>query len=144
EEVIAVEPWSEAEVLSLAAGLERSSEHPLAKAIVEGTAARNITPREIGAFQSLTGLGVMGKDGARIVALGNRELMGQVGADLRSVENDVNSLLGTGRTVMLLAVDRTLAGAIAVGDPIKESTPEALRALKAERLRIVMLTGDAH
>jgi P-type Cu+ transporter len=150
ERVVTVKPWTEAEVLALAAGLERSSEHPLAKAIVAGVTARNIAPRDIHDFQSLTGLGVTGRDGSRVVALGNqalmdqaRVLMDQAGAELPGIDTEIAALLNTGRTVMFLAVDGALAGAIAVGDPIKQSTPEALQALRAEGLRIVMLTGDA-
>jgi len=167
DRVIALGAWSEAEVLALAAGLERSSEHPLARAVVDGAAARGITPRNVTDFQSLTGLGVTGRvshsdgrdlgtgsprnddraTGDRHLALGNRALMHQVGADTGApitLHPDIDTLLNTGRTVMFLAIDNTLAGAIAVGDPIKETTPEALRALKAEGLKIIMLTGDAH
>jgi Cu+-exporting ATPase len=143
ERVIAVEPWSETEILSLAAGLERSSEHPLARAVVSGALARNIAPRDIANFQSHTGFGVRGTAGSRAIALGNRALMGEVGARVAALDTEVVPLLNTGRTVMFIAVDGTLAGAIAVGDPIKKNTPEALQALKAARLRIVMLTGDA-
>ncbi|MDB6161279.1 MAG: atp7 [Gammaproteobacteria bacterium] len=143
ERVIPVEPWSEVEILSLAAGLERSSEHPLAEAVVAGALQRNIAPRDIANFQSLTGFGVQGTDGSRVIVLGNRALMEKVGAQIAALESEVGALLNTGRTVMYLAVDGALAGAIAVGDPIKKSTPEALQALKAEGLRIVMLTGDA-
>jgi Cu+-exporting ATPase len=143
ERVIPVEPWSEVEILSLAAGLERSSEHPLAGAVVAGALQRNIAPRDIANFQSLTGFGVQGTDGSRVIVLGNRALMEKVGAQIAALESEVGALLNTGRTVMYLAVDGALAGAIAVGDPIKKSTPEALQALKAEGLRIVMLTGDA-
>jgi Cu+-exporting ATPase len=143
ERVIPVEPWSEVEILSLAAGLERSSEHPLAGAVVAGALQRNIAPRDIANFQSLTGFGVQGTDGSRVIVLGNRALLEKVGAQIAGLESEVGALLNTGRTVMYLAVDGALAGAIAVGDPIRKSTPEALQALKAEGLRIVMLTGDA-
>jgi len=143
ERVITVAPWSEVEILSLAAGLERASEHPLARAIVAGALARNIAPRNITNFQSQTGFGVRGTDGTRVVVLGNRALMEEVGAQVTAPESEVGALLNTGRTVMYIAIDGKLAGAIAVGDPIKKSTPEALRALRAEGLRIVMLTGDA-
>jgi Cu+-exporting ATPase len=143
ERVIPVEPWSEVEILSLAAGLERSSEHPLAGAVVAGALQRNVAPRDIANFQSLTGFGVQGTHGSRVIVLGNRALMEKVGAQIAALESEVGALLNTGRTAMYLAVDGALAGAIAVGDPIKKSTPEALQALKAEGLRIVMLTGDA-
>jgi Cu+-exporting ATPase len=143
ERVITVAPWSEVEILSLAAGLERSSEHPLARAIVAGALERNIAPRDLANFQSLTGFGVKGIDGNRVIVLGNRALMEEVGAQTAALDSEVGALLNTGRTVMYLAVDGALVGAIAVGDPIKKSTPEALQALKAEGLRIVMLTGDS-
>jgi len=143
DRTLAVPPWSEAELLALAAGLERPSEHPLARAIVEGAAARGIDPRPIVNFQSVTGRGVTGRDGARSIALGNRALMRDVGAVPDALDAEVRDLLASGRTVMFLAVDGALAGAIAVGDAIKESTPAALQALRADGLRIVMLTGDA-
>ena len=142
-QVIAVKPWSEAEVLSLAAGLERPSEHPLARAIVEGAHARGITPANVGEFRSLPGQGVIGSAGQLAVALGNYALMEQVGASAKALEHEVNSLRNCGLSVMFLAVDGDLAGTIAVGDTIKESTPAALEALKSDGLRIVMLTGDA-
>jgi Cu+-exporting ATPase len=143
EQVVTVQPWNELEILSLAAGLERSSEHPLARAVLAGALARNIEPRDIANFQSLTGLGVRGTDANRDVVLGNRALMDQVGAQVGTLETDLSALRNTGRTVMYLAVDGAFAGAIAVGDPIKKSTPQALQDLKAQGLRIVMLTGDA-
>jgi Cu+-exporting ATPase len=143
DQVIAVNPFTEAEALSLAAALERSSEHPLARAIVEGALARGTTPAEVTDFQTLPGQGVKGSAGNRAIALGNRALMEQVGASVEGVADSVNTLRSRGRSVMFLAVDATLAGAIAVGDLIKDSTPAALHALKSDGLRIVMLTGDA-
>ncbi|HEV7442304.1 MAG TPA: heavy metal translocating P-type ATPase, partial [Steroidobacteraceae bacterium] len=104
ERVIPVEPWSEVEILSLAAGLERSSEHPLAGAVVAGALQRNIAPRDIANFQSLTGFGVQGTDGSRVIVLGNRALMEKVGAQIAALESEVGALLNTGRTVMYLAV----------------------------------------
>jgi len=143
DRVLAVPPWTEQELLSLAAGLEVSSEHPLARAIVTGAAERGVTPRSITNFESLTGRGVKGTDGTRVIALGNRALMQEVGAQTERIESEVNALRNAGRTVMFVSVDGTLAGALAVGDPIKETTPSALQALRADGLRIVMLTGDA-
>jgi len=141
--VLAVAPWSEQEVLSLAAGLERSSEHPLARAIVDGAAVRGASLAQVADFQSVTGRGVTGRQGARTIALGNLALMRDVGAAVGVVQNEVDASTRTGGTVMFLAVDGVLAGAIAVGDPIKDGTAAALTALKGEGLRIVMLTGDA-
>jgi Cu+-exporting ATPase len=143
DRVLAVAPWSEQALLSLAAGLERSSEHPLARAIVEGAAARGASAVEIADFQSMTGRGVHGRQGTRMIALGNAALMQDIGAVVDPIQTEVEALRRTGRTVMFLAVDGTLAGAIAVGDPIKDSAPGALAALRDQGMRIVMLTGDA-
>jgi Cu+-exporting ATPase len=143
ERAIVVGAWKEHELLALAAGLERSSEHPLARAIVDGAASSGITPAAVGDFQSLTGRGVTGTHKSRKVALGNAALMTDVGATIEPIQKEVEELRRSGRTVMFLAADETLAGAIAVGDPIKETTPAALEALRADGLRIVMLTGDA-
>ena len=143
DRTVAVGAWKEHELLALAAGLERSSEHPLARAIVEGAASRGIVPADVSDFQSVTGRGVTGRSPERKIALGNAALMKDVGASVEPIASDVEALRKSGRTVMFLAVDGTLAGAIAVGDPIKESTPAALEALRADGLRIVMLTGDA-
>jgi Cu+-exporting ATPase len=143
DRVISIEPWKESELLALGAGLERSSEHPLARAIVDGAKARSIAPLDIAEFQSITGRGVTGSFQGRKVALGNLALMNDVGARVDALQKEVETLRGSGRTVMFLAVEGVLAGAIAVGDPIKDSTPAALQALRADGLRIVMLTGDA-
>jgi P-type Cu+ transporter len=143
DRTLALSPWKEDELLVLAAGLERSSEHPLARAIVDGAKARGLAPSEVSDFQSITGRGVTGTHNARKLALGNVALMKDVGASVESIQRDVDALRSAGRTVMFLAVDGVLAGAIAVGDPIKETTPRALEALRADGLRVVMLTGDA-
>jgi Cu+-exporting ATPase len=133
----------EEELLGIAAAMEKPSEHPLARAIVEGATARGIAAVEVTDFQSITGRGVRGRYGAQSVALGNAALMNDVGATVDALRTEVDALRSDGRTVMFLAIDGTLAAAIAVGDSIKESTPEALEALRADGLRIVMLTGDA-
>jgi Cu+-exporting ATPase len=142
-EVIAVEPWEQDELLAIAAALEKSSEHPLARAIVDGATARNLAAAAVTNFQSVTGRGVTGRYGDRAVALGNVALMKDVGASLDALHGRAETLRATGRTVMFVAIDGQLAGAIAVGDPIKETTPQALKDLRADGLRIVMLTGDA-
>ena len=141
--VIVSGSWKEDELLAIAAALEKSSEHPLARAIVDGATTRNIAAVEVSDFQSATGRGVTGRYGTRSVALGNAALMKDVGASTDALRSEVEAMRSTGRTVMFLAVDGTLAAAIAVGDPIKDSTPKALDALRADGLRIVMLTGDA-
>lgn len=142
-EVLTADGWNESDILAIASALEKSSEHPLAKAIVDGAAARKIGPAIIENFQSVTGRGVTGTQAGRKIALGNPALMKDVGASIDSIQARVDELRRTGRTVMFFAVDGILAGAIAVGDPIKETTPTALQALRADGLRIVMLTGDA-
>ncbi|HET9863564.1 MAG TPA: copper-translocating P-type ATPase [Steroidobacteraceae bacterium] len=142
-EVLAAANWTDADILSLAAALEKSSEHPLARAIVAGAASRGVTASSAEDFQSVTGRGVTGVVAGRRVALGNPALMNDVGASVDSLNDAVEALRATGKTVMYLAVDGALAGAIAVGDPIKETTPQALRDLRDDGLRIVMLTGDA-
>jgi P-type Cu+ transporter len=141
--VIVAGSRKEEELLGIAAALEKSSEHPLARAIVEGATARGIAAVEVADFQSVTGRGVRGRYGAQSVALGNKALMNDVGASVDALRTEVDALRSAGRTVMFLAIDGTLAAAIAVGDSIKESTPKALEALRADGLRIVMLTGDA-
>jgi Cu+-exporting ATPase len=143
DRVLVVSPREEAEVLAIAAGLERSSEHPLARAIIEGAKTRGIAPADVRQFESVTGRGVVGSYGERKVALGNLALMRDIGASIDPLQRDVEALRNAGRTVMFLAIDGALAGAIAVGDSIKDSTPAALEALRADGLRIVMLTGDA-
>ncbi len=143
EKVIALQPWSESGLLELAAGLERSSEHPIARAIVEGSVARGIQPKEIAGFASFTGLGVKGQAGGHDIALGNTALMQQVGASGNALAHEVEDLRKNGSTVLFVAVDGAMAGAIAVGDRIKDSTRAALDALRQDGLRIVMLTGDA-
>jgi Cu+-exporting ATPase len=140
--VIVTGARKEEELLGIAAALEKSSEHPLARAIVEGATARTAAV-EVTDFQSVTGRGVRGRYGAQSVALGNAALMSDVGASVDELRTEVDALRSAGRTVMFLAIDGALAAAIAVGDSIKESTPKALEALRADGLRIVMLTGDA-
>jgi Cu+-exporting ATPase len=142
-EVLAAAGWKDTDVLAVAAALEKSSEHPLARAIVTGTAARNIPTADVSDFHSVTGLGVTGVHAGRRVALGNAALMQKAGASPQELQAQVDTLRATGRTVMFLAVDGAFAGAIAVGDAIKATTASALDALRADGLRIVMLTGDA-
>jgi Cu+-exporting ATPase len=139
--VIPVAPWTEREILALAASLERSSEHPLAHAIVKSAAT--LVLGEAREFTALTGLGVTGIVGDRAIALGNDALMRQIGANTAAVESEVSRSRDNGLTVMFVAVDGALAGAIPIGDPIKESTPRALEQLRADGLQIIMLTGDA-
>ena len=134
---------AEDEVLALAAGLERASEHPIARAIVEGAATRGVTAADVSDFESVTGRGVKGMYQGKPVVLGNEALMKDAGVtSLDSRQQAVEELRREGRTVMFISVGGQLAGAIAIGDPIKETTPAALEALRKDGLRIVMLTGD--
>jgi Cu+-exporting ATPase len=122
--------------------LDRTSEHPLARAIVTGAEERHARAATVTAFQSVTGQGVRGQSEGRALALGNAALMTAVGANIGNVSKETDALRREGRTVVFLSVDGQLAGAIGVGDSIKETTPNALQQLKAEGLRLVMLTGD--
>ena len=133
----------EATLLQLAASLERASEHPLAAAIVAGAAERTLTLGEVTGFASTTGKGVSGSIGGKQVALGNRAMMEAAGVDPTPLVDRAEALRSDGQTVMFVAVDRALAGLVGVADPIKETTAEAIRALRAEGLRIVMMTGDS-
>jgi Cu+-exporting ATPase len=133
---------NEADLLRVAAGLERASEHPLAAAIVRATEARGIRPAQADSFESRTGSGVIGRVEGRAVALGNRALLEEVGVDPAALEGRAEELRAEGATVLFAAVDGRLAGLLAVQDPIRESTPAALQALRQEGLRPVMVTGD--
>jgi len=139
-EAIGVE---EGELLKLAATLERASEHPLAAAIVSGASARGVALATAAGFESVTGQGVRGTVDGRQVVLGNHKLLEASGVDAAGLLARADELRADGQTVMLVAVDGRAAGLLGVADPLKPSTPEALRALRAEGLRIVMLTGDS-
>lgn len=143
--LVAVEPadgQDEAEVLGLAAALERGSEHPLADAIVEGAEQRGVALRSASDFEAVTGKGVTGKVDGRSVALGNRAMMEALGIDAGALANRADTRRDKGETVMFIAVDGSLAGLVSVADPVKETTPGALRALHALGFRIIMATGD--
>jgi Cu+-exporting ATPase len=140
--VVPLTDISEAELLGLAASVERGSEHPLAEAIVTGARERGLELVEGREFNSITGKGVVGKVNGRSVALGNAKLFEHLGMDARAAVERADTMRKEGETVMLVAVDGRLAGLIGVADPIKESTPQAIRALHEDGIRIVMLTGD--
>ena len=140
--VIAVPGFREDEVLAFAAGLEQSSEHPLAAAVMAGAEERGVRPSRVEKFQSVTGQGVTGIVEGHRVVLGNVRLLAADGLELGPLAARAKALREEGQTVVFLAVDGTLAGLIGVADSIKESTPEAIRLLRAEGLRVVMLTGD--
>jgi len=135
--------FAEGELLTLAASLERGSEHPLAAAIVRGAQARGAALTQVTQFASETGKGVRGQVSGRSVALGNAALLGDMGVSLGVLGERAEALRVAGQTVMFVVVDGALAGLVSVADPIKESTPEAIAALHADGLRIVMMTGDS-
>jgi len=143
QDIVALGELDQRSLLGVAAGLERSSEHPLAAAIVEGAAARNLAPEAVSGFASLTGRGVTGRWRGKHVALGNARLMQEMGAQAEAVRWRADNLRAEGKSVMFMALDGDLVGVLALADPVKESTPEALEQLHAEGLEIIMLTGDS-
>ena len=133
---------SESELLQLVASLERSSEHPLAAAIVKGAEVKKLTLTDVQGFSSITGKGVKGTISGKQIAVGNAELFGELGIEPTPLLAQADSLRKEGQTVMLIAADGRPAGLVSVSDPIKESTPEAIRELKEAGLRVIMVTGD--
>ncbi len=143
--VVAVAPsagYSESEVLRLAASVERASEHPLADAIVNEAKARGIQTSEVQDFDSPVGKGALGTVEGKKVLLGNAAFMRSQGVDTSATEDEAERQRGEGATVINMAVDGKLAGILAIADPVKQSTPEALRDLAAEGVKVIMLTGD--
>ncbi len=140
--IIPAAGFSKSEILPLAASLERSSEHPLAAAIVTAAQDRGASTQEPTDFASVTGKGVTGKIGGRVVALGNAKLMTDLGVTLGDVKHKADELRGDGATALFLAIDRKPGGVIAIADPIKATTRAALDTLRSYGIRIVMLTGD--
>ncbi len=141
--LLSVSDFSETELLKLAASLERSSEHPLAQAIVQGAMDKKIELASVQNFESITGKGVRGEVDQKKVALGNKKLMDDLQVDTTPLLNQVETLRTEGQTVMFVSLANKLAGIIGVADPIKESTAEAIQALHKEGIRIIMLTGDS-
>lgn len=141
--VIALPGQSESELLRLAASLERGSEHPLAAAIVAGAQAKGLILSVVTEFRSLTGKGVIGSVDGRAVTLGNRALFAEHTIDLGTLSSQAEELRRDGQTVMFVALDGHPVGLLGVADPVKGSTDEAVRMLRAEGIRIVMLTGDS-
>jgi len=132
----------ESELLRLAAALERGSEHPLAEAIVAGAEARGIELPKTQDFEAITGKGVTGRVDGQSVALGNAKLLDLLGVPARAATAEADARRDQGETVMFVVIEGKLAGLVSVADPVKETTPEALKALHREGLRIVMVTGD--
>ncbi len=141
-DTVALGEVSEADILSLAAALERGSEHPLAEAIVEGAEAQGAVRQEAANFEAVTGKGVHGTVGGRAVALGNTAMMQDMGLETTQAEAKADALRAEGKTAMFVAVDGALSGIVAVADPIKESTAQAIKELHAQGLRVIMATGD--
>ncbi|MFI5167866.1 MAG: heavy metal translocating P-type ATPase [Thermoanaerobaculales bacterium] len=133
---------SEADLLAVAASLERASEHPLAAAILAAAAERGVATEEVGAFRSIPGQGVVGSVRGHEAALGNERLMAERRVSLGGLSGEAARLAEQGQTVVFAARDGRAIGLVAVSDPIKPSTPDAIRALHAAGVRIVMLTGD--
>ncbi len=142
--VRALAPNREDDILALAAALERGSEHPLAAAIMRGAEQRELTLPAAGDFRSVTGQGVAGTVDGKALLLGNAPLMQEHAVDLNALREEAEALRRDGHTVVFLAVAGRAAGLLAVADPIKATTPEAIRILTDEGVRIVMLTGDSH
>ena len=134
--------WTKAELLRLAAALERGSEHPLAEAIVRGAEARGLSLPQAEDFEAVTGMGVQGTVEGRAVALGNARMLEGLGLDATGAAAEADARRDQGETVMFVVIDGAPAGLVAVADPIKETTAEALTELHRVGLRIVMATGD--
>ncbi len=134
--------FQEDELLRLAASVERSSEHPLADAIVRAAKEKNLTLNDVEEFDSPTGKGVTGKIEGKTVLLGNAPFLKSLGIETQSLEPQAEKLRGDGATVINIAVDGKAAGLFAIADPVKQSTPDALKALIAEGIKVIMLTGD--
>jgi Cu+-exporting ATPase len=134
--------WTEAEVLRLAASVERASEHPLALAIVRAAEDQGVATAPVAEFDSPTGKGALGMVEGKRIALGNVRFLAEQGVDVASLAARADALRADGATAIFLGVDGEPAAIFAIADPVKSSTPEALAALKADGIRVVMLTGD--
>jgi Cu+-exporting ATPase len=141
--VKALPGWEDSDLLRLAASLERGSEHPLATAIVAAAQEKGLALSEVKDFRSVTGEGVTGSVEGQAVALGNAEFFARLSIELGDLREQAETLRREGQTVVFVAVHRRLCGLLAVADPIKWSTPDAMRMLHEDGMRIVMLTGDS-
>jgi len=130
------------EILRLAASVERASEHPLADAIVRAAKERGLTLGAVDAFDSPTGKGASGKVDGKSLVIGNPVYLESIGIEVGSLHREAERLRADGATVVNIAIDGTLAGLLAIADPVKASTPAALKALAAEGIKVIMLTGD--
>jgi Cu+-exporting ATPase len=134
--------YTDTGVLRLAASVERASEHPLAVAIVRAADERGIATAQVSDFDSPTGKGAVGKVEGKRIALGNAKFLSELGVDVSELATPAEELRKEGATAIFMSVDGAVAGAFGIADPIKTTTPEALRGLKADGIRVVMLTGD--
>ena len=141
-DVVTAKGFAEDELLALAAALEKGSEHPLAEAIVEGAKERSVKLPDASDFEAVTGKGVKGMVAGKHVALGNAAMLDDIKVDAASLSGKADTLRAEGKTAMFVAVDGKLAGIVAVADPIKQTTAEAIRALHESGLKIIMATGD--
>jgi len=140
--IVAAEGFGEEDILRLAASVERASEHPLADAIVRAAKERNLDLRTVEEFDSPTGKGATGKVDGKTIVLGNANFLQSLGVDTQSLNDEGERLRGDGATVISIGIDGRLAGLFAIADPVKPSTPGALKALSAEGIKVIMLTGD--
>lgn len=138
-----IDNFDNAELLRLAATLEKGSEHPLASAIVAGATERDLKLGTVEQFESITGKGVIGDVDGKRVALGNLRLLESLDIEIGSLAERAEELRADGQTVMFVAVEEKIAGLVSVSDPIKKTTPAAIESLRREGVRIVMLTGDS-
>ena len=140
--IVPAEGFNETDILRLAATVERASEHPLADAIVRAAKERNLDLGKVEEFDSPTGKGATGKVDGKTIVLGNANFLQSLGIDAQSLNDQGERLRGDGATVINIAIDGKLAGLFAIADPVKASTPDALKALAAEGIKVIMLTGD--
>jgi P-type Cu+ transporter len=140
--IIPAAGFDEGEILRMAATVERASEHPLADAIVRAANERNLDLGKVEEFDSPTGKGASGKVEGKSVLLGNSKFLSSAGIETSSLNEQAERLRGEGATVINMAVDGKLAGLFAIADPVKQTTPNALKALAAEGVKVIMLTGD--
>ncbi|GMO34495.1 heavy metal translocating P-type ATPase [Bradyrhizobium sp. TM233] len=143
--VVAIVPasgFAEDDILKLAASVERASEHPLADAIMRAAKEKQLALGQVEQFDSPTGKGATGKVDGKTIVLGNARYLTSIGIDTKTLDTEAERLRGDGATVINMAVDGRLAGLFAIADPVKASTPEALKALAAEGIKVIMLTGD--
>ena len=141
-DVVVADGADEADLLALLRGVETGSEHPLAEAIIEGISERGINAARVSDFEAITGKGVQAKADGRTIAFGNAALMEMVGADRSSLDAAAEELRAEGKTAMYAAIDGKLAGLIAVADPIKDTSKDAIAALHDAGLTVIMATGD--